>query len=80
MKHLIQQWLNDEIDNEVEFDGRIITLEYAELGSGGQRYEMWEDGELIAWVDNHKDFLNIDLLYHFYHCEILFYNIPILSF
>ena len=61
MKQLIQQWLDDEIDSEIEFNGRTIRLEYAELASGGQRYEMWEDGELIAWNDNHKDFLNIDL-------------------
>jgi hypothetical protein len=61
MKQLIQQWLNDEIDGEIEVDGREITLEYAELTNGRQRYEMWEDGELIAWTDTVKDFLNIDL-------------------
>ena len=61
MKDLIQQWLDDEIDGEIEINGRVITLEYAELRNGRQRYEMWEDGELIAWTDNHRDFLNIDL-------------------
>ena len=59
MRHLIKQWLDDEIDNEIEVNGRILTLEYAELKSGGQRYEVWEDGELIAWNDNYKDFLQV---------------------
>jgi hypothetical protein len=59
MKHLIEQWLYDEIDNEIEVDGRILTLEYAELRNGSQRYEVWEDGELIAWNDNYKDFLEV---------------------
>jgi hypothetical protein len=54
MKHLIQQWLNDEIGNEIEVDGRVLTLEYT-----GDRYEVWEDGELIAWNDNHRDFLEV---------------------
>ena len=58
-KALVQQWLNDEIDNEIEFDEREFILEYADLRSGGQRYEVWEDGELIAYNDNHKDFLNV---------------------
>ena len=61
MKKLIQAWLDDEITGEIEIDGREITLEYADLSSGGCRYEMWEDGEVIAWCDNPKDFLNIDL-------------------
>jgi hypothetical protein len=61
MKQLIQQWLDDEINGEIEVDGREITLEYAELSHGRQRYEMWEDGELIAWTDSVKDYLNIDL-------------------
>lgn len=54
MKHLIQQWLNDEIGNEIEVDGRVLTLEHT-----GDRYEVWEDGELIAWNDNHRDFLEV---------------------
>ena len=54
MRHLIQQWLNDEIGNEIEVDGRVLTLEYT-----GDRYEVWEDGELIAWNDNHRDFLEV---------------------
>lgn len=54
MKHLIQQWLNDEIGNEIEVDDRVLTLEYT-----GDRYEVWEDGELIAWNDNHRDFLEV---------------------
>jgi hypothetical protein len=56
---LIKQWLDDEIDNEIEFDGRDFTLEYAELRNGSVRYEVWEDGELIAYNDNYKDFLTV---------------------
>ena len=56
---LITQWLNDEIDNEIEFDEREFILEHAQLSSGGVRYEVWEDGELIAYNDNHKDFKNV---------------------
>lgn len=59
MKHLIQQWLDDEIGNEIEVDGRAFVLEHAQLQSGGVRYEVWEDGELIAWNDNHRDFLEV---------------------
>ena len=58
-KALIKQWLNDEIDGEIEFDGREFKLEYCDLRSGGQRYEVWEDNELIAHNDNHKDFLDV---------------------
>ena len=61
MRHLIVDWLDNDGPDLIEIDGREITLEYADLSSGGCRYEMWEDGELIAWCDNPKDFLNIDL-------------------
>ena len=56
---LITQWLNDEISSEIEFDGRELTLEYAVLRNGGCRYEVWEDGEFIAYNDNLKDFLTV---------------------
>ena len=61
MRHLIVDWLDNDGPDLIEIDGREITLEYADLSSGGCRYEMWEDGELIAWCDNPKDFLNMDL-------------------
>lgn len=54
MKELIQSWLNNEIDGDIIVDGRNFTLEYRE-----ERYEVWEDGELIAWNDNYKDFINV---------------------
>ena len=61
MRHLIADWLDNDGPDLIEINDREITLEYAELRNGRQRYEMWEDGELIDWTDNHKVFLNIDL-------------------
>lgn len=58
MKHLIQQWLNNEIDDDIEYHGREFTLQYVET-SGGRRFEVWEHGELIAWNDNGRDFLDV---------------------
>lgn len=54
MKQLIQQWLNDDIDGEIEFNGRELVLKYFD----GQ-YQVWEDDELVAWTDNSRDFLNV---------------------
>ena len=53
MKQLIRQWLDDEIDDQIQVDGRCFTLNYT------GRYEVWEDGELIAWNDNPRDFLQV---------------------
>lgn len=56
MKHLIQEWLDGEIDDDICVNDRELSL----VLNGG-RYEVWEDGELIAWNDNHTDFLNVGI-------------------
>ena len=52
----ITKWLKNEIDDTFCIGGDQYQLVW---NSGRSSYEVWLDGELLAWNDNIKDFLNI---------------------
>ena len=49
----VHQWLYEDGPSEVSINGRVFTLCYDD------RYEVYESNQLLAWNDNHQDFLSI---------------------
>ena len=52
----IKKWLKNETDDAFCIGDDEYQLVW---NSGRNAYEVWLDGELLAWNDNIKDFLNV---------------------
>lgn len=55
-KERVEEWLYKKGSDNFQIDGDEYKLVW---DSVRDTYEVWLDGELLAWNDNYKDFLSV---------------------
>jgi hypothetical protein len=55
-KQRVKEWLYEKGSDTFEIDDEEYQLIW---DSNRDVYEVWLDGELLAWNDNHKDFVSV---------------------